>query len=191
MKRIFDLTLAILLLPFALILCLFVLPFIWIDCKVSPIFTQDRVGRAKKTFRIFKLRTMKASTSNVASHEVSAEQITVSGKLLRKVKLDELPQILNVLLGTMSFVGPRPCLPSQIELIREREALGVFQLRPGITGPAQIKNIDMSTPLLLAKHDSTYLAPWKLGRDIRILFATVLGEGAGDAALRGDKTSNS
>lgn len=126
---------------------------------------------------------MKASTPDVASHEVGFAQITRTGAWLRRFKIDELPQIWNVLIGDMSFVGPRPCLPNQLLLIEERQQRDVFNLRPGITGIAQIAGIDMSTPIALAERDADYLAPWSLTKDCIILWHTLNGAGSGDAAI--------
>jgi O-antigen biosynthesis protein WbqP len=182
-KRVFDLLVALAATVPAFVVCLAVMPFVWIECRASPIFLQARVGKDQRPFRILKLRTMRANTASVASHEVNAAQITRSGSILRRLKIDELPQIWNVLIGEMSFVGPRPCLPSQIELINAREAKGVFALRPGISGVAQIAGIDMSTPSLLAERDAAYLGPWSLARDLNILIRTVTGAGSGDAAV--------
>jgi lipopolysaccharide/colanic/teichoic acid biosynthesis glycosyltransferase len=183
-KRTLDLILALTLLPpAALLSILFALP-IWIETRANPLFVQVRVGRQQRPFRLMKLRTMRSDTLHRASHEIGAAQITRSGRFLRSSKLDELPQIWNVLSGTMSFVGPRPCLPSQHQLIAERERLGVHALRPGITGPAQVAGIDMSTPARLAQADAVYLNGWSLTGDLRLLMQTVLGGGRGDAANR-------
>lgn len=183
-KRAFDLTLALIaLIPATLISALLALP-IWIETRANPLFVQTRVGRGRQPFRLVKLRTMRPDTQHRASHEIGAAQITRTGRLLRKTKLDELPQIWNVLVGEMSFVGPRPCLPSQQELIDERERRGVHALRPGITGPAQVAGLDMSTPVKLAVADAAYLAPWSLARDLRLMMLTAFGGGRGDAADR-------
>jgi O-antigen biosynthesis protein WbqP len=182
-KRLFDLTLALLAIIPAAVICLLVLPMIWIDCRASPLFLQKRIGQHRRIFRILKLRTMKANTPNVASHEANSAQITRSGAWLRRFKIDELPQIWNVLTGDMSFVGPRPCLPNQLLLIEEREQRGVFNLRPGITGIAQIAGFDMSMPAALAERDSDYLSPWSLTKDCVILWHTLTGAGSGDAAV--------
>lgn len=183
MKRCFDLFLALLAIIPAIMICTLVLPIIWIDCRASPLFLQTRIGQRKKTFHILKLRTMRADTPSVASHEAGAAQITRSGAWLRRLKIDELPQIWNVLTGDMSFVGPRPCLPNQSLLIAERDRRGVFDLRPGITGAAQIAGLDMSTPTALAERDADYLVPWSLAKDCMILWRTVTGSGSGDAAV--------
>lgn len=152
----------------------------------SPIFRQERVGRHKQPFMLFKFRTMKVDTAHVASHLVGAEAVTRFGRFLLHTKLDELPQLLNVLKGEMSMVGPRPCLYGQKELIAERDARGVFSVRPGITGLAQISGIDMSTPRLLAETDQKMLEEFSLGRYCRYVAATVLGQGAGDRVGNGD-----
>src|SRR5690606_28614734 len=108
----------------------------------SAIFTQVRVGKNMRPFTLIKFRTMKMDTLSVASHLAPIDSITKLGKFLRKTKLDELPQLFNVIKGDMSLVGPRPNLFNQEELIAEREKLGVYDVRPGITGKAQIMNID-------------------------------------------------
>jgi lipopolysaccharide/colanic/teichoic acid biosynthesis glycosyltransferase len=146
----------------------------------SPIFMQERVGRHKKPFVLVKFRTMKKDTASVASHLASAEAITPFGKLLRRTKLDELPQLWNVLKGEMSLVGPRPCLFNQEELIAAREQRGVLQARPGITGLAQVNDIDMSTPDLLAETDARMLAELNLLNYFRFIIQTVTGKGSGD-----------
>ena len=146
----------------------------------SPIFCQQRVGRNRKLFTLVKFRTMNRDTASVASHLANADAITPFGKFLRRTKLDELPQLWNVLKGEMSLVGPRPCLPSQEELVAERDALGVLGARPGITGLAQINDIDMSTPRLLAETDAKMLMELNLKKYFRYIVLTVLGKGAGD-----------
>lgn len=123
---------------------LLVISFIVFDR--APIFRQERIGRNGAWFTIFKFRTLPISTPSVPSHELKLEKISRYGKFLRHTKLDELPQLLNVLLGEMSLVGPRPCLPSQVEMIRLRDAAGVLSIRPGITGLAQLKNVHMEFP---------------------------------------------
>lgn len=146
----------------------------------SPIFLQQRVGRYKRPFTLIKFRTMAVDTASVASHLTSSAAITSFGRFLRRTKLDELPQLWNVLKGEMSLVGPRPCLFNQHELIEERESLGVLEARPGITGLAQINDIDMSTPKLLAETDAKMLAKLNLKEYFRYILLTVLGKGAGD-----------
>jgi len=146
----------------------------------SPLFFQQRVGRYRQTFTLMKFRTMNVNTSSVGTHLVDTASITKIGRFLRKTKLDELPQLFNVLVGHMSLVGPRPCLPNQTELIKERAQRGVFELRPGITGLAQISDIDMSTPRKLARYDQLMIKHLNTGLYGRLLIATALGKGRGD-----------
>ena len=98
--------------------------------------------------------------------------ISQFGHFLRKSRLDELPQLLNVVTGSMSLVGPRPCLPSQLALIEERKARGVLKMRPGITGLSQVRGLDMSNPAELAKMDAEYSGPLSFKGDLAILFRT-------------------
>lgn len=119
----------------------------------SPMFKQKRIGYDQKLFFLIKFRTMKKETISKATHLVNSSMITKYGNFLRKTKLDEVPQLLNVLAGEMSFVGPRPSLINQKKLIKERKKRGIFRVKPGITGLAQISGITMKTPILLAKTD--------------------------------------
>lgn len=146
----------------------------------SPLFRQERVGRNKIPFVLIKFRTMSLDTASVASHLASTSSITTLGSFLRKTKLDELPQLWNVLKGDMSLVGPRPGLFNQIELTEEREKLGVFNVRPGITGLAQVNEIDMSTPQLLAETDAKMIGEMSICLYFSLILQTVLGKGAGD-----------
>ena len=119
----------------------------------SPLFKQIRVGRYQKPFTLIKFRTMPKSTKSAATHLVRNINLNRFSFFLRETKLDEIPQLWNVLIGDMSLVGPRPCLFNQKKLIMERKKRGVFKVKPGITGLAQIKNITMKQPTLLAKID--------------------------------------
>ncbi len=182
-KRIFDLAICLVLaIPAAVVVGVAAL-IVALDTRANPLFRQRRIGKGGRSFEILKLRTMHATTPHLASHEIGTTAITPSGRIMRRLKIDELPQLVNVLSGTMSLVGPRPCLPSQTDVIRERARLGVTDLVPGITGPAQIAGIDMSDPKRLALADSGYLRPWSITTDLLLLVRTVRGEGAGDAAF--------
>ncbi|WP_071461754.1 sugar transferase [Polynucleobacter asymbioticus] len=183
MYRSLDLLCAIfgLILGFPFFLLIYILGFF--DTG-SPIFYQVRVGKNQKSFVLIKFRTMCLDTVSQASHLTNERAITRLGSLLRKTKLDELPQLWNVLKGDMSIVGPRPCLYAQVELIEEREILGVYKARPGITGLAQINNIDMSTPKLLAETDARMLKNLTLYSYIKYIFLTVCGDGSGDAVKK-------
>ena len=146
----------------------------------SPLFVQERVGRGEKPFKLVKFRTMSKDTASVASHLASSSSITKLGVFLRRTKLDELPQLWNVLIGDMSLVGPRPNLFNQEDLINARETLGVYSVRPAITGLAQIQDIDMSTPELLAKTDAEMISTMSLPNYFKYIFLTVTGKGQGD-----------
>lgn len=147
----------------------------------SPLFIQERVGKDQKPFKLIKFRTMKVDTASVASHLADNSSITKLGKVLRKTKLDELPQLLNVLKGEMSLVGPRPNLFNQEELIKARADQGVYDVLPGITGLAQLSGVDMSTPDLLAKTDKEMIDNLSLKNYFSYIVRTALGKGSGDA----------
>jgi len=146
----------------------------------SPLFRQERVGVNQKQFQLLKFRSMHLNTQSIATHLVQANAITNWGAFLRRSKLDELPQLLNVLMGDMSFVGPRPNLFNQIELMEERAMRGVYSVRPGITGLAQIHKIDMSTPKLLAEIDAKMIGHLNVVYYFKYIFLTVFGKGFGD-----------
>ncbi len=145
-----------------------------------PLFCQERLGRGQKSFTLLKLRTMQPETASVASHLVDVSSITPIGRFLRRTKLDELPQLWNVLRGDMSLVGPRPGLPNQIELTNAREKYGIYSVRPGITGLSQISGIDMSTPELLAQTDARMIANMSLRNYFKYIFLAIIGKGGGD-----------
>ena len=152
MIRLFDFLLSltglIILLPIFVLLLIFGLYE-----NGSPMFLQKRIGYNQTLFVLIKFRTMKKNTESIATHLVKNSMITPYGSFLRRTKLDETPQLINVLIGDMSLVGPRPCLLSQKKLIKERKKRGVFKIKPGITGLAQVTSINMKTPTLLAKTD--------------------------------------
>lgn len=179
MLRFFDLILSFLGLILGLPVFVFLIFLGWFDTG-SPLFFQSRVGRNQKIFTLVKFRTMHLKTLSVATHLMNENAVTTFGKFLRKTKLDELPQLWNVLKGEMSLVGPRPCLPNQHELIMERQNRGVFAVRPGITGLAQINSIDMSTPKLLAETDASMIDNLTIPRYFQFILLTLVGRGAGD-----------
>ncbi|WP_026339410.1 sugar transferase [Psychromonas ossibalaenae] len=151
----------------------------YFDTK-SPIFIQERVGKNKRPFKLIKFRTMSVDTKSVASHLASTASITKFGSFLRKSKIDELPQLINVLKGEMSFVGPRPNLFNQEDLIVERDIRGVYDVLPGITGLAQINTIDMSTPKLLAETDQKMIQTLTIKDYFKYIIMTATGSGSGD-----------
>jgi lipopolysaccharide/colanic/teichoic acid biosynthesis glycosyltransferase len=146
----------------------------------APLFIQERLGRNLKPFRLIKFRTMNIGTAQVGTHRAKASDITKLGSTLRKYKLDEIPQLLNVLVGQMSLVGPRPGLPTQIELKKERDKRKIFTLRPGITGLGQVNEIDMSMPRKLSRYDKLMKDNMNLCLYFKLLFLTILGKGVGD-----------
>jgi lipopolysaccharide/colanic/teichoic acid biosynthesis glycosyltransferase len=179
MLRVFDFVFSLLGLVFGFSVLL-IIYIIGLFDTGSPVFKQERVGRNKKPFTLIKFRTMSVETAFVASHLASTASITRMGGFLRKTKLDELPQLWNVLKGEMSLVGPRPGLFNQEELTAARESEGVFDVRPGITGLAQVNDIDMSTPELLAKPDAKTIREMSLSNYFKFILQTVTGAGAGD-----------
>jgi lipopolysaccharide/colanic/teichoic acid biosynthesis glycosyltransferase len=174
-------------LAFALVVVVFfswLLLLTWVAIRLdSPgpgILRQMRVGRGAQEFVCYKFRTMKAGTRQAGTHEVSAAEVTSVGAFLRKTKLDELPQILNIFRNEIALIGPRPCLPVQTELVEERKRRGVLDLKPGISGLAQVNKIDMSDPHHLAIWDARYAALRTLPMDLSIAVATFRGKGRGD-----------
>lgn len=137
------------------------------------VFAQTRVGQNEQPFTCYKFRTMHVGTAERATHEVSKSAVTGVGNVLRRFKLDEWPQLWNVLRGDMSLVGPRPCLPVQRDLIEERRKRGVYALRPGITGLAQVENVDMSNPKRLAERDAEYLQRQSVLFDLGLILRTI------------------
>lgn len=146
----------------------------------SPLFRQERVGKNQKPFTLVKFRTMKVGTDSVATHLADVSAVTKFGAFLRKTKLDELPQLFNVLLGQMSLVGPRPGLFNQHELLEARSAKNVFSVRPGITGYAQINGVDMSDPEKLACYDAKMITTLSLKKYFEYIIKTAIGKGNGD-----------
>lgn len=139
----------------------------------SPLFIQNRVGLNLKSFNLVKFRTMKINTLSSGTHLVDVSNITYFGNFLRKNKLDELLQLWNVFVGDMSLVGPRPCLFNQKRLINERKKRGVFKVKPGITGLAQISGITMKTPKLLSKTDLKMIKQMNLYYYFYYIFKTL------------------
>ena len=173
MIRLFDFILSLfgLLILLPVLLLLFIFGFLE---NGSPIFKQKRVGINEKLFLLIKFRTMHKNTESVATHLVNDSMITKYGSFLRRTKLDELPQLFNVLIGDMSLVGPRPCLLNQTRLINERKKRGIFNVKPGITGLAQISGISMKTPLLLAKTDMKMIKNFNLLRYFYYILKTLV-----------------
>lgn len=159
---------------------LIILYFIGFFDTGSPLFKQKRIGKNMEPFYLLKFRTMHINTQSVSTHLVNPNSITPFGKFLRKTKLDELPQLWNVLVGEMSLVGPRPNLYNQLELVEERKKHGVYQVKPGITGLSQISKVDMSNPIMLALTDSKMIKELTIFNYFKFILLTLTGSGYGD-----------
>ena len=146
----------------------------------NPIFIQKRIGKNKKHFNLFKFRTMRTNTQELATHLISKNNVTKFGKYLRIFKLDELPQIINILKNEITLVGPRPSLTSQKELIEKRQESKILDIKPGLTGYSQINQIDMSDINKLVKFDHYYFINKSLIIDFKIIMKTFLGIGFKD-----------
>lgn len=144
--------------------------------KEKVLFCQERVGRNGKTFRLYKFRSMRSDApSELSTSEfVDAEKyITGIGRLMRKTSLDELPQLLNVVKGDMSLIGPRPLVKSEQEMHFLRSYYGVYQVRPGITGLAQVNGRDNMDDYTKARWDRAYVRNLSFGLDCAIFFKTI------------------
>lgn len=188
-KRIFDLLVS--LMVFVLILPIFIIItfMIKIESKGSPFFIQKRIGKNKKTFSIFKFRTMKIDTpKDSPTHLLKNpdDHITKIGKFLRKSSLDELPQLINIIKGDMSIVGPRPALWNQYDLIEERDKYGANNIRPGLTGLAQISGRDELSIELKSKYDGEYVKKIIFINDLSIILKTVYKVASHDGIKEGE-----
>jgi len=172
MIRFFDIFFSLLGLVFLSPL-LILLWFIGLLDNGSPLFVQKRVGRNLKYFLLIKFRTMPINTRSAGTHLIKDIKLTSFGYFLRRTKLDEIAQLFNVFLGDMSLVGPRPCLLNQRKLIIARKRRGIFKVRPGITGLAQISGINMKTPTLLAKTDQKMIKNMSLYNYFYYIFKTI------------------
>ena len=172
MIRIFDFLFSLIGLIFLspLIILIF---FIGLFDNGSPLFVQSRVGYNLKSFSLIKFRTMPKGVRSAGTHLMRNIKLSPFGNFLRRTKLDEIPQLINVLFRDMSLVGPRPCLFNQRRLISERKKRGVFKVRPGITGLAQISGINMKTPTLLAKTDQKMIKSMSLYNYFYYIFKTI------------------
>lgn len=177
LKRFFDVILSF----FAIIVCFPLLTVIAVCVKLSSsgkvLFCQKRIGKDKKNFIMYKFRTMRSDApSETPTHLLSSPEkyITPVGRFLRRTSLDELPQLFNILNGSMSFVGPRPALWNQSDLIMERDKYNANSVRPGLTGLAQINGRDELSIPEKAEQDGNYCKKITLSGDIGILFATFI-----------------
>lgn len=196
MKRVFDIFFSLLAI-IVLAIPMAVIAIIIMATDGRPVvFRQERVGLGNKTFKIRKFRSMKVGTKNVATKNLanSDDCITPIGKVLRKTSLDELPQLINILEGTMSFVGPRPLIPQEEHIRKMREEKNVYSVRPGVTGLAQVNGRDMITDEQKVEWDAEYVQNHNMLMDIKIIFKTVAvvfsGKGFAEGGeLNGNKKS--
>ena len=158
----------ILILPFLVLAAL----GLFLEDGWPVMFVQDRIGQDKKIFKIIKIRTLKTSTPQTGTHELKPSHRLKVGVIIRKIKLDEFPQLLNVIKGDLNLVGPRPGLPNQELLLGFRSEQKVFKIKPGITGLAQVMGYDMSNPKKLSEVDELYVRDKSLKMDALILLAT-------------------
>lgn len=176
-KRILDAFFGVLLLICLLPLMLVLAIWIKLDSKGPVLFKQERVGRNGKRFTIYKFRSMSDDAPHqmaTAEFDTALSYITRSGRLMRKTSLDELPQLVNVVKGEMSFIGPRPLIPKEEKVLRLRHTNGAEGLAPGITGLAQVRGRDEVTDTQKADYDGEYASNVTLRGDFLILVETVL-----------------
>jgi len=189
MKRLLDVVFALILLTISSPLLLMIVLTIKVDSKGPALFSQRRIGRDNKEFVFYKFRSMRTDTPNVATHLLKDSQsyITSFGKFLRKSSLDELPQLINILLGDMTFIGPRPALYNQYDLIKLRTRCGVHTLRPGVSGWAQVNGRDSLSINEKVQLDCVYLGNRNLYFDTKILFFTALKVLKAEGILEGGR----
>lgn len=173
-KRFCDISLALILLICLFPIFLIIAIIIYADDRGPFIFKQKRIGVDGQEFDFYKFRSMPLNTPIVQSSETNKIKITKFGKFIRRTNLDELPQFYNVLKGDMSFIGPRPPIPSQIDLIGYRKSNGAIKLRPGLTGLAQVNSFDGMTPFQKSEYDGIYAKSISFRTDIKILLKTIV-----------------
>ena len=145
-----------------------------IEDGMPILFAQERVGKDQSIFKIIKIRTLKIGAPNIGTHQLENKYKLKCGNLVRKIKLDEFPQLINVLKGDINLIGPRPGLVSQIDLTQNRNAKGIYEIKPGITGLSQVLGYDMSDPAKLAEIDKIYIQKQSLYVDFLILISTFM-----------------
>lgn len=173
LKRPIDIFVSIAVFIFAIPIIAVVVLLIKIFDRGPVIFSQKRVGLHGVTFVLFKFRTMPVNTGDIASDKLGKVKIGRIGKFLRRSNLDELPQLMNIILGDMSIIGPRPQLPSQTDLYELREKSGVFEMRPGLTGWAQVNSFDGMDIYQKVEFDHYYIRKMGFAFDALILLRTV------------------
>ncbi|ENJ9652625.1 sugar transferase [Clostridium botulinum] len=192
MKRCFDVFISLILLLLFSPIFLIIGIMIKMTSKGSILFTQMRIGKNNELYKFYKFRTMKIGTPNVATDKLKGAQIYITpvGKVLRKTSLDELPQLINILKGDMTFVGPRPALYNQYNLKELRSKAGVHKLLPGVTGWAQINGRDNNDDVQKTELDEYYLENKSLSLDMKILFMTVFKVLRAEGIVDGNANTN-
>lgn len=191
-KRILDILIAFVALVIIAVPMLIAFLIVYIDDPGNVIFAQYRVGRGGKHFKLYKLRTMRQDTPKyMSTSEVDdpSRYITRVGRIFRRLSVDELPQLFNVLKGDMSIVGPRPLISEEREIHELRMKSGVYKIRPGLTGLAQIHGRDMTTPANKVRWDVQYLEKISFWTDVKIIFLTIPKLICGDGFAEGFKHS--
>lgn len=173
-KRLIDIVLSILALLLLFTPMTLIAVLIKLESKGPIIFKQKRPGKNKELFNIYKFRTMKISTPNLSTEDLGdpSTYVTKLGRFLRKTSLDELPQLVNILVGHMSIVGPRPALYNQYDLIAMRDEVDVNSISPGLTGYAQVKGRDYISDKEKVSYDQYYLENMDLWLDIKVIWLT-------------------
>ena len=192
MGRFFDIVFSFVLVVLVSPVFLIIGIIIKLNSKGPVLFTQMRIGKNNELFKFYKFRTMKTGTPNVATDKLgdSKNYITSIGRILRKTSLDELPQLINILIGDMTFVGPRPALYNQYELKELRTEAEVHTLLPGVTGWAQVNGRDNNDDYEKTRHDRYYVENQSLGLNIKILFMTVFKVLRAEGILEGVQHQN-
>ena len=173
LKRVFDFLGALIILLFISPILLIIAFFIKIHDGGPIIFRQKRIGKDGREFLFLKFRSMPINTPNVVSTDTKKLNITPVGKIIRRTNLDEIPQMINVLKGDMSIIGPRPCLPNQQSLIDLRRENGSLKLRPGLTGWAQVNAYDFMPEIEKANFDGEYYDKVSFAMDLKIVMGTI------------------
>lgn len=189
MQRLLDILISLIFLIIFSPIFLIVAIFIKLNSEGPVFFTQMRIGKNNDLFKLYKFRTMKVGTPNVATDKLTDAKsyLTAVGKVLRKTSLDELPQLINILKGDMTFVGPRPALYNQYNLKDLRTKAGVHVLLPGITGWAQINGRDHNDDAQKTELDKYYLEHKSFILDIKILFMTVFKVVKAEGVVEGER----
>lgn len=177
LKRLFDLVFSTILLILFIPLFILVGLIILVETGSPIVYTAKRVGKNEKKFELYKFRSLRQDApTNISSDEIDrTKYVTKFGKIIRRTSIDELPQLINVIKGDMSLIGPRPCFDTEIDLINLRKKSNIFSVKPGISGLAQVEGRDLTAEIILekVKKDKKYIDNYGLKQDIKIFFKTI------------------